>query len=100
MLTGLVISESVEYIGAFAFSGCSALTEILIPEATVFIGRGAFSGCASLSGVTLTSKNGWYGTYNGEIRIPLHEVFAADPIEVLNQFNNYSFYDFERILNP
>lgn len=97
MLTGLVIPESVEYIGAFAFSGCSALTEILIPEATVFIGMGAFYDCASLSGVTLTLKEGWCATYDGEIRLVLSIYDTSDPSAVLEKMKDYDFYDFERI---
>ena len=40
-----VIPTDVEAIGAYAFSGCTQLTEIEIPESVYWIGHEAFEGC-------------------------------------------------------
>lgn len=39
----------LEFIGAFAFEGCSSLTEIELPNSVNEIGTGAFSECTSLA---------------------------------------------------
>ena len=54
----LVIPENIEgkpvaTIDAYAFSGCSSLSDITIGISVTSIGDGAFSGCSSLSDITI-----------------------------------------------
>jgi hypothetical protein len=49
------IPDSVESIGANAFTDCLSLRTIVIPGSVRNIGVGAFSGCRSLTSVTLPS---------------------------------------------
>ena len=41
------------YIGDWAFSWCSNLTEIVIPDSVTKIGVGAFNGCSSLTEIVI-----------------------------------------------
>ena len=43
----VMISDGIEYIDWFAFSGCGALSSITIPESVTRIGYGAFDGVPS-----------------------------------------------------
>lgn len=46
-LQKIAISDGIEYIDWFAFSGCKQLTEIYIPSSVTSIGYGAFDNCSS-----------------------------------------------------
>ena len=48
--------SQLEYIGASAFSGCTALTDFEMPEQVRELGDMAFNGCTALRTVTLGSK--------------------------------------------
>ena len=52
----LVIPNSVESIGAYAFAGCSALTSVTIPNSVTSIGSSAFYGCSGLTSVTIPNS--------------------------------------------
>ena len=47
----VVIPEGVEYIGAYAFAGCTSLEEVVLPSTLEAIEYGAFFGCTSLKTV-------------------------------------------------
>ena len=47
-LTRLVLPDTVENIGMYAFSGCDDLTEIVLPDGLKSIQFRAFSGCTAL----------------------------------------------------
>ena len=49
----IVIPESTEKIGAYAFYNCDALTSVVIPDSVTSIGRLAFCGCSGLTSVTI-----------------------------------------------
>ncbi len=44
---------SVKYIGDYAFSGCTGLTNMTIPDSVTSIGQGAFYGCTGLTSITI-----------------------------------------------
>ena len=46
-----------EFIGNFAFYGCSEISEVWIGKAVFSIGSSAFAGCAGLTSVNLASSN-------------------------------------------
>ena len=49
----LIIPNSVESIGDYAFCGCDGLTSVTIPNSVTSIGGDAFSGCDGLTSVTI-----------------------------------------------
>lgn len=52
-LTEVNLPDSLEYIGIYAFEGCSGLSSIMIPNTVTEISDGAFWGCTGLTEVTL-----------------------------------------------
>lgn len=52
-ITNVSIADSVERIGASAFSGSSALTEITLPKNLTEIESSAFGGCTALTSIEL-----------------------------------------------
>lgn len=54
--TGVVLPDSLEYIGNNTFSGCDGLTGVLIPNNVESIGTNAFKDCTGLTSLTLGSK--------------------------------------------
>lgn len=55
-LTKVVLPESVEIIGSYAFNGCSELTEITIPLSITQIDKYAFSGCVGLKSLYISNS--------------------------------------------
>ena len=55
-ITGIVIPEGVEYIGAKAFYHCDSLEYVKLPSTLKCIGRAAFQGCKSLKEIYIPSK--------------------------------------------
>ena len=67
---GLVLTPDscgVKTIGAYAFYGCTSLTDFVLPTVLETIGEGAFQNCKGLKMLTIPKsvKNMPYGTYNG-----------------------------------
>lgn len=52
-LKTVVLPDTLKYIGANAFSGCSGITTLTIPDSVEKIGAAAFKGCTKLESVTL-----------------------------------------------
>ena len=52
-LIGVSLPESLTSIGHSAFKDCASLEDIVFPDAVAFIGSSAFHGCASLQDITL-----------------------------------------------
>ena len=66
LLTNIIISSSVIYIGSSAFSGCSSLVNITIPDNVKIIGSKAFAYCSSLTNITIPEgviSIGWRAFY-------------------------------------
>ena len=55
-IKSIVLPKGLTSIGAFAFSGCTALTGIEIPGKVKIIGEEAFYGCTNLTTVTLSKS--------------------------------------------
>jgi hypothetical protein len=72
-LTGVIIPNSVRFIGNYAFSQCTSLTNIIIPDSVTYLGDAAFSFCLNLANVTIGRGitqigHGWpgaFGTFQG-----------------------------------
>ena len=55
-LTSITIPNSVTSIGVWAFCGCSGLTSVTIPNSVESIGNYAFWGCSGLTSVTIPNS--------------------------------------------
>ncbi len=60
-----VIPNSVQYIAAWAFQGCSSLTGVTIPNGVAEIGNGVFSDCSSLAEIRVEESNPAYCSVGG-----------------------------------
>ncbi len=65
-LTSVEIPNSVTSIGSYAFGGCS-LTSVEIPDSVTSIGDSAFAGCYKLTSITVSDKNEYYTSLNGNL---------------------------------
>ena len=67
LLTDIVLPETIEKIGDYAFANYKKLSSIVIPESVSHIGTSAFSNCESLNNVTVygTNANLNYEQFNG-----------------------------------
>lgn len=52
-IVNVVFATKVDYIGAYFFANCDALTSITLPDTLVEIGAGAFMGCENLTSISL-----------------------------------------------
>ena len=57
------LPSGLNYIGWYAFSGCTSLTEITIPSSVTGFGDYVFSGCTSLTEITIPSSVTDFGDY-------------------------------------
>jgi hypothetical protein len=64
-LTSITLPNSIQSIGAYAFSSCSGLTSFGIPAGVTSIGNRAFSGCSNLQAFTVEAGNPAYQSIDG-----------------------------------
>ena len=57
------ISESVNSVCNYAFSGCASLTSVTIPDSVTSIGKQTFRGCTALTDVTIPDRVTSIGDY-------------------------------------
>ncbi|MBR4225935.1 MAG: leucine-rich repeat domain-containing protein, partial [Candidatus Methanomethylophilaceae archaeon] len=62
-ISGVVVEDGVESIGAYAFYGCSSLSSVSIPEGVASIEQYAFYGCSSLLSVTIPEGVAYIGAF-------------------------------------
>ena len=62
-IESVIIPDSVENIGAWAFDGCDHLKEIDIPEGVVTVGGGAFRGCKAVDSLVIPKTVTTVGSY-------------------------------------
>ncbi len=55
-IVSVTLPNSIEYIGEYAFSGCSSLSSINIPESVYSIEQGAFSNCPKLTSIDIPNS--------------------------------------------
>ena len=65
MITSAVIQNDIMYIGAYAFLGCSNLTEVSLSGSVSSIHNDAFSGCVNLESFHVDSGSGSFSSVNG-----------------------------------
>ncbi|MDE6369728.1 MAG: leucine-rich repeat domain-containing protein, partial [Muribaculaceae bacterium] len=77
------IPSSVQFIGSYAFYGCSGLTSVDIPNSVTSIGSSAFSGCSGLTSLTVA---------DGEATLAFEKDALKDaPIETLYMGRDWSY---------
>lgn len=59
----IVIDKSVTNIGAFAFCGCTGLTNIIIQDSVTNIGAYAFANCIQLANINISDTVTYIGQY-------------------------------------
>jgi len=62
-LRDVVLTNGLQRIGQYAFSGCSSLVNITIPSTLVEIGHNAFSRCTSLREIVIHNEEVLIGDY-------------------------------------
>ena len=62
-INSVTLSQSLEYIGSYAFYDCESLKSITIPASVTQIGKYAFAYCSSLNIMTFSDTTTWYSTY-------------------------------------
>jgi len=65
LLSSVIISDSVQNISQYLFSGCTKLTAIDIPKNVNSINTSAFGNCNGLMAVNVASENKKYSSING-----------------------------------
>ncbi len=86
----IVLPDTIQHIGAYAFSGCNALRSILLPEGLEEIASYTFAGCSSLEALTLPDniqKIGNYAFYD------CHSLKALTIPEKVTTIERYAFYN-------
>ena len=58
----VIIEDSVENIGYYAFHHCTSLTSVTIPDSVTSIDMGVFEGCTSLASVTIPASITYIGS--------------------------------------
>ncbi len=52
-IISIVLPDTVQYIGEYAFADCKNMKNFIIPEAVQYIGEGAFFNCKGLTEITI-----------------------------------------------
>lgn len=91
----VVLPDSLQYIGDYAFSDCKLLESINIPKNVTYIGKYAFNGCKSLTSLTFDDPEGWtvseYKNGRDSIAIPAESL--SDSAEAIKCIRiTYSAY--------
>jgi len=106
-ITSIVVPDSVEVIGEFAFSNIDELTQVTLPNGLKTLPVGAFGNCGKLTKVNLPSSLEQIGcfTFSGcseltELIIPssLTKInFLLAPKNLVNYDGNGSFYSCQKL---
>ena len=75
----IIIPNTVEEIGSYAFEGCESLTSIILPDELKYIGRHVFDGCPDELKIYINEN------YQTGLSKVLDEY--KDKIETVNEFS-------------
>ena len=76
----IIMGNSVDTIGSFAFDACSSLTNVIIPDSVTVIEEGAFRGCGSLQAVTIPDSVDTIGSFAFSSCSLLNNVIIPDSV--------------------
>ncbi|MBR7073170.1 MAG: leucine-rich repeat protein, partial [Eubacterium sp.] len=85
------VPASVTNIGAYAFSGCSSLSDIIIPESVSSVEAYAFSGCSSLKSITFLNRSCEIKDSSFNVRTVFYG-FHASTAQAYANSHNRAFY--------
>ena len=88
-LKEIIISENVNIIGDYAFSGCSRLTSITIPDSVISIKSYAFSNCSGLTSITIPDSVTSIGSFAFLGCYRLIEVINKSSLNIVANSNSY-----------
>ncbi len=66
-LTNVIIGTNTTSIGWYAFESCFSLTNVMIPNSVTNIGSGAFNYCIGLKAITVDTNNPVYSSVAGVV---------------------------------
>ena len=94
-ITEIILPDTIEYIGTFAFLSCVKLVNINFPEGLDSLGVGAFDGCISLGDIEIDCQNLLIGklAFNGACAKNV-----TINTKVLPSSTMYSFESFESFI--
>ena len=94
----LVISDSIQNIGASAFAGCNQLREVVIPESVKRIRQKAFAGCNKL----LQNENGvlYVGNWAVDFDKSVNEIVIRDGTVGIAEYTFFLIEDLVSITLP
>ena len=85
------IHEDTVSISTWAFEGCASIISLVIPENVRFIGAYAFSDCTSLSDVSIAGDSAWKVCPSGAV-LNAVEIETADSAENADRLVDIYFY--------
>ena len=98
----LVIPNSINTIGRYAFWGCSGLTSVTIPKNVTSIGYYAFRGCSGLTAVYISDLEAWcnidFANYSNPLSDAHHLILNGQEVKNLvvpssvTNIRGHSFY--------
>lgn len=89
-LNAIRLSERIIFLGEYAFSGCSNLTEVTIPISISTINNGLFWGCSNLKAVSLPANILSIGELAFNDCSNLSSIVIPGSVKSIG---NYAFYD-------
>ncbi|MBQ4450035.1 MAG: leucine-rich repeat domain-containing protein [Prevotella sp.] len=96
----VVIEDGVTRIGAYAFTGCTSLTDVNIPNSVTSIGRGSFQYCTALQKINIPNSVTSIGTYAFSECTSLSDVNIPESIVTLEENVFYRCISLEHIDIP
>ena len=96
----VVIEDGVTRIGAYAFTGCTSLTDVNIPNSVTSIGRGSFQYCTALQKINIPNSVTSIGTYAFSECTSLSDVNIPESIETLEEYVFFRCISLENIDIP
>lgn len=99
-LTEIVLPYGIETIGDYAFYGCSALQKATLSAVLKNIGKNVFKGCAALETVTVPNgvRSIGYGMFEG--CSALTTINLSDSVEVIGEHAFYNCSNLQTITVP
>ena len=112
-INSIVLPDSLEYIGDYAFFNCYNLENITIPKNVKFIGEGVFILCSKLESIYVDYQNQYFSSNNGilfnknletliffPVRYGLIEYIVPSSVTTIYKFAFYNVEKLKTIIIP